>query len=136
MEQKRSIRAALLKTCAVFALVLATAIGGLGFYTFFNNMGEQYQRYISDILTYSQYGLDVDELGKDIENKEWSQMLEREKQLLDDVKATHKITFIYIVKPLNNSEVDNMQNIVVGETADEVKKYCQMSDDTVKVISR
>ena len=123
MEQKRSIRAALLKTCAVFALVLATAIGGLGFYTFFDNMGEQYQRYISDILSYSQYGLDVDELGKDIENKEWSQMLEREKKLLDDVKATHKITFIYIVKPLNNSEVDNMQNIVVGETADEVKKY-------------
>ena len=123
MEQKRSIRAALLKTCAVFALVLATAIGGLGFYTFFDNMGEQYQRYISDILSYSQYGLDVDELGKNIENEEWSKMLEREKQLLDDVKATHKIEFIYIVKPLNNSEVDNMQNIVVGETADEVKKY-------------
>lgn len=123
MEQKRSIRASLLRTCAVFSLVLATAIGGLGFYTFFYNIGEQYQRYISDILTYSQYGLDVDELGKNIENEEWSKMLEREKQLLDDVKATHKIEFIYIVKPLNTGDVDNMQNIVVGETANEIKKY-------------
>ena len=123
MEQKRSIRASLLRTCAVFALVLATAIGGLGFYTFFYNIGEQYQRYISDILTYSQYGLDVDELGKNIENEEWSKMLEREKQLLDDVKATHKIEFIYIVKPLNTGDVDIMQNIVVGETANEIKKY-------------
>ena len=123
MEQKKSISTSLLRTCAVFAVLLAVAIGGVGFYTFYYNMGKQYERYITDILEYSRYSLDVDELGEDIKNEVWTPMLEREKQLLDDMKVTHNIEFIYIVRPLNNNETDNMQNIIVGETASEVEQY-------------
>lgn len=123
MEPKKSIRASLLRGCAVFSLILAFAVGILGFYMFFYHIGKQYQNYIQDVLQYAAYGLDVDKLGEDIKAGTWSDEMEQAKRRLDAIKQTHHIEFIYMVKPLNNNETDNMQNIIVGETEAEVEEY-------------
>ena len=122
MNKQKSIGKALLIGVAVFALEMTLVLGAIGFATYFKGVVGRYQVYLNDILTLALTEIDADDLEKCIETKNKSEAFEKTQDFLNRVKENYDIEYIYIVKPLNTNEVDNMMDVMAGITDKEAKE--------------
>ncbi|MGN0318337.1 MAG: SpoIIE family protein phosphatase [Lachnospira sp.] len=121
-EYKRPLSRKILTGCAVFSVFLCFILGTVGAVMYCRGVVEQYQTYMNGILEYTVEQIDGDDLEKCIRTGEKSIAFENMQKVLDQIKETHEIEFIYIVKPLNTEDRDNMMNVCAGATAYE-KEY-------------
>ena len=122
MNKQKSIGKALLKGVAIFTLWTTLILGAIGFMTYFNGMISRYKIYLNDILSLTLTEIDANDLEKCIETKEKSESFEKTQDFLNRIKENYDIEFIYIVKPLNTNDTDNMMDVMAGITKEEAEK--------------
>jgi sigma-B regulation protein RsbU (phosphoserine phosphatase) len=94
-------------------------MGAVGFMTYYRGMIERYQVYLSDILHTTALSVDGDDLARCIETGEKSDRFEETQQILNRIKENYDIHYIYMVRPLNTEQTDNMMDVMAGITAQE-----------------
>lgn len=114
--QSHSLKRNVLIACGISITTLGIFASVLGGIMYHNNMIKKNQDYLAGIIHYCISQIDGDDLESCIETKEKSDLFLREKQMLDDVKKSHKAEYLYIVKPLNTDATDNMLDVMSGET--------------------
>ncbi|MBQ2640631.1 MAG: SpoIIE family protein phosphatase [Lachnospiraceae bacterium] len=115
----RSIGRSLLVGCALSVLCICVLMGAVGFMTYYRGMIERYQVYLSDLLHTTALGIDGDDLARCIETGEKSENFEETQQILNRIKENYDIHYIYMVRPLNTEQTDNMMDVMAGITAQE-----------------
>ena len=116
-KQKKTIARALMFGCIATILIPCLLVGAMGFTTYYRGMIAKYQTYIHDILEYVMTDIDGDDLEQCMETGEKSEAFERTQSMLNTIKESHDIEYIYIIKPLSTEPVDNMMDVMAGITA-------------------
>ena len=119
MNKQKSIGKALLTGVAIFALWTTLILGAIGFATYFNGVIGRYKVYLNDILSLTLTEIDANDMETCINTGKKSESFEKTQDFLNRVKENYDIEFIYIVKPLNTNEVDNMMDVMAGITREE-----------------
>ena len=119
MSKKKSIGKRLLIGIVLFVIITMLILGTFGFVTYYRGMIGSYQTYLNDALKTTLTQIDADDLEKCIETKTKSEAYERTQDFLDRLKENSDIEYIYIVKPLNTNDTDNMMDVMAGITREE-----------------
>ncbi len=127
VKNRKKLRTSLLCATIVFAVLLSAMIGTIGYLTYRKGMIEKYQQYISGIINLTLSELDSDTLEKSVRNGVPDPALKETQGYLDQIKDSHEIEYIYIIKPLNHDTVDNMMYLMTG-----ISKEEQDDTDNVK----
>ena len=115
----RSLGRSLLLGCVLSVLCICLMMGAVGFMTYYRGMIERYQVYLSDLLHTTALSVDGDDLARCIETGEKSDRFEETQQILNRIKENYDIHYIYMVRPLNTEQTDNMMDVMAGITAQE-----------------
>lgn len=119
-NKKKSINRALYTGTTVLILVISLLMGAFGFWSYVDTVFQKDQAYLRDILKLTQKYIDGDDLEKCIETKKKSEKYEYAQSFLDQVKENYDdIEYIYIIKPLNANDSDNIMDVMAGITAEE-----------------
>ncbi|SFR70135.1 PP2C family protein-serine/threonine phosphatase [[Clostridium] aminophilum] len=119
-NKKKSINRALYTGTTVLVLVISLLMGAFGFWSYVDTVFQKDQAYLRDILKLTQKYIDGDDLEKCIETKQKSEKYEYAQSFLDQVKENYDdIEYIYIIKPLNANDSDNIMDVMAGITAEE-----------------
>ncbi|MDT3844683.1 MAG: PP2C family protein-serine/threonine phosphatase [Bacillota bacterium] len=119
-NKKKSINRALYTGTTVLVLVISLLMGAFGFWSYVDTVFQKDQAYLRDILKLTQKYIDGDDLEKCIETKQKSEKYEYAQSFLDQVKENYDdIDYIYIIKPLNANDSDNIMDVMAGITAEE-----------------
>ena len=105
--------------CVVSVLVICLLMGTAGFSIYYRGMINQYQTYLNDLLELIMTEVDGDDLAQCIESCEASEQFLQTQAFVDRLKEIYEIEYIYIVKPLNTDETDNMMNVMAAITEEE-----------------
>ena len=118
-DNKKSLGRSLLLGCVLSVLCICLMMGAVGFMTYYRGMIERYQVYLSDLLNTTALSVDGDDLARCIETGEKSENFEETQQILNRIKENYDIHYIYMVRPLNTEQTDNMMDVMAGITAQE-----------------
>ena len=118
-DNKKSLGRSLLLGCVLSVLCICLMMGAVGFMTYYRGMIERYQVYLSDLLHTTALSVDGDDLARCIETGEKSDRFEETQQILNRIKENYDIHYIYMVRPLNTEQTDNMMDVMAGITAQE-----------------
>ena len=121
-EYRNPLRRSIFWGCGAFISLLCLALGILGFLTYYRGMIDQYSTYIEDALNLTLTEIDVEDLKACIQSREKSEQFQKTQDFLNRVKENYDFAFIYIVKPLNLNETDNMMDIMAGITKQEQER--------------
>lgn len=117
MKYKHRLSKRILTGCAVFCTFLCLFMGVFDAVNYFSGMIARYQAYMEGILKYTLTEIDADDLERCIRTGKKSEVYEQTQHVLDRMKENYEIEFIYIVKPLNTQNHDNMIDVMSGVTA-------------------
>lgn len=118
-KTNKTIGRSLLVGLTLLILVLSFAIGAIGFTTYATKVLDRYQVYLKDLLTFAASQMDGDDMQACIDSGEKSDVFKEEERLLDAIKEHYGVEYVYIYKPLNTDETDNMMNVMAGITSKE-----------------
>ena len=118
-KYRNPLRRSILLGCGVFVALLCLTLTLLGFFIYYQGMVANYQTYIGDALRLTLREIDGQDLKGCIESREKSGAFQRTQNFLDRVKEEYDFAFVYIVKPLNLNETDNMMDVMAGMTDEE-----------------
>lgn len=121
-EKKRPLKWSILLGCVLFITLLCLLLSIATYHEYRNSLYKRYEAYITDVLHYVNANIDVDDLKECLEAGEKSAKYEELQRLLDTVKDTHKIDFLYIIIPVHPGEGDNIMNVIAAMSAYE-KEY-------------
>ena len=121
-NDRNSLSRSLLIGCAVFITLLSLIMGSIGFLTYYNGIVGRYETYLHDILKLAMTEIDGDDLERCIREKSKSEQYERTQDFLNRIKEYYDIKYIYIVKPMNLDETDNMMDVMAGITRAEAEE--------------
>ncbi len=130
-KPKKKLSLKMIATCSVFALILSVVLGGLGFYTYFWNIVDQYEQYIETIISISRSAIDAEDMEECIETGVKSEQYEATQAYLNNIKTNSQVEYIYVIRPLNDSAVDNAMyvwNAVREEEIDEFGEIDSLGD--------
>ena len=125
-QPKKKISHALMAGILIILIFLGVSLGILGSSTYRGGMMSRYEAHIESLLRLVETRIDADDLKACIENGKHSEKYDELQVLLDEIKETCDIKFIYIVKPLNTDESDNMMNVIAGVSEEERALYADM----------
>ena len=125
MEQKpqKKLSRKMVATCSVFVLILSAVLGGLGFYTYYHNIVDQYEQYIETIISISRSAIDAEDMKVCIESGVKSDQYDATQRYLDNIKNHSQVEFIYVIKPLNDGAVDNAMYVWNAVREGEVEEF-------------
>ena len=121
-NDRNSLSRSLLIGCAVFITLLSLIMGSIGFLTYYNGIVGRYETYLHDILKLAMTEIDGDDLERCVREKSKSEQYERTQDFLNRIKEYYDIRYIYIVKPMNLDETDNMMDVMAGITRAEAEE--------------
>lgn len=122
-KTKKKLSRKMAVICSIFALILSMALGVLGFYTYYKNIVEQYQQYISTIIDIAGGEIAVEDMKQCIETGVKSEQYEETQMELDNIKSRSQVEFIYVIQPLNTDAVDNAMYVWNAVTQAEREEY-------------
>lgn len=102
--------------CAIFCIILCFLTGIVGAFNYYSGMIDKYQAYMEGILKYAMTEIDADDLEQCMVSGQKSEQYNATQDALNRIKENYQIEYIYIVKPLNTDESDNMMNVMAGVT--------------------
>ena len=121
-EYRNPLRRSIFWGCGAFISLLCFSLGILGFLTYYRGMIDKCSTYIEDALNLTLTEIDVEDLKACIQSREKSEQFQKTQDFLNRVKENYDFAFIYIVKPLNLNETDNMMDIMAGITEQERRR--------------
>ncbi len=123
---KKRISRSLLVGTLVLLLLLGAGLGVLGSTTYKKGMMDRYQVLLESLLRLTKSQIDADDLAMCIETGVESAKFQEEQEFLDYMKNTCSIKYVYVVKPLNTEETDNMMNVIAGVSDEERILYADI----------
>lgn len=119
-ERRHSISRNLALFCTGFFVVMGVVLGAIGFAAHRSAVFDQYDSYLHDVLMLVAEEVDADDLAQCIEQGVRTRSYNELQTFMDHVRATHSsLTYLYIVKPLNTNETNNVFQVVEGFTPEE-----------------
>lgn len=118
--KKKHIRSSVLRACILFAVCISFSVGMIGFTTYYYGMIDKYQKYIAGILNISMCVIDGNNIRLCIEEETEAGRLMQEQEFLNKIKDNYEIAYIYITKPLNLEDKNNMMYVLAGVAKEEI----------------
>ena len=115
-EYKQPLGKRVIIGCALFSILLSIVLGVYGAVIYCNGMLTRYRSYMNGILQYAVTEIDGDDIENCIATGKESESFRKTQDVLDRIKENYEIEYIYMVKPLNTNNTDNMLNIMAGST--------------------
>lgn len=122
-EYRNPLRRSIFLGCGLFIVLLCLTLGILGFIIYYRGMIDKYHAYIGDALNLTLTEIDGEDLKACLESGEKSEKFRQTQDFLNRVKDNYAFEFIYVIKPLNLNETDNVMNIMAGVTKAELEEY-------------
>ena len=97
--------------CVQFAIVFAVCMGTMSFFVYEHDMLNRYHAYTRDLLNYVARSIDGDDLLECMITGVKSEKYNALQKLANDLKETHKLQFLYIIKPISENPPDNMMDV-------------------------
>ena len=102
--------------CIMFAILFAIFISTMNFWIYSQDMINRYQVYTADILNYVVRSIDGDDLQECIRTGQKSKKYLELQKLTNDLKETHNLEFLYIIKPISETPPNNMMDVLAAYT--------------------
>lgn len=102
--------------CVQFAIVFAVCMGTMSFFVYEQDMLNRYHAYTRDLLNYVARSIDGDDLLECMKTGVKSEKYNALQKLANDLKETHKLQFLYIIKPISENPPDNMMDVLAAYT--------------------
>ena len=122
MNKKKHLNTKIMFICVVFVLGISVILGAMGCMTYYRGMVERYQSYIEGILNITCNEIDGEDMKNCMETGVLSEKYQQTQEFFNTIKYCYDIEYMYIVKPLNTEEVDNMQYVMIGITQEEIDR--------------
>lgn len=106
--------------CILFTTLLSVGIGMIGYGFFKTAMVRKYEEYIAGVLNISMTYIDGDDMAVCVESGRPSDTYYDTQLFLNEVKNTHNIEYIYMVKPENHTSENNLMYIITGIADEEL----------------
>lgn len=116
---RRPLRRGLVISCLLFIGVLSVLVGIKSYNRLRHAVIERHTAYITDLLRFTAANIDVDDLENCLETGTESEKFRQLQLLLNRIKDTHGIDFIYVIIPLHSGAHDNVMNVIAGLSSDE-----------------
>ena len=123
---KKKIGRTLIIGILTLLLLLGIVLAVLGTLTFRGAMMERYHSLLESLLRLTAAQIDADDLARCIESGVKSEGYLATQEYLDDMKNNCDIKYVYVVKPLNDGETDNMMNVIAGVSDEERTLYADI----------
>ena len=130
MQKKTSLKSNIIVRCLVFIAILALTMSLINYFGYKRALYNRYQERITDILRFTAANIDVDDMQECLKAGIKSDKFNQTQVLLDTIKDTQKIDYIYVIIPLNTEPVDNIMNVIAGMSSYE-KQYVQSNEVTL-----
>lgn len=111
---RRPLRRGLVISCLLFIGVLSVLVGIKSYNRLRHAVIERHTAYITDLLRFTAVNIDVDDLENCLETGTESEKFRQLQLLLNRIKDTHDIDFIYVIIPLHSGAHDNVMNVIAG----------------------
>ena len=118
-KNKKHIGNSLILGITLVVVILCLSLEVVGISIFKANMESRYEAYISDLLYFVMPEIDADDLEQCIITKKPSPKYNELQILLNKIKESHSIDYIYIIKPLFIEGTNNMMDVMAGVTQEE-----------------
>ncbi len=102
--------------CFLSAIVFVVCLGAMSFIIYEQDMMQRYQHYAADVLDFMSNSIDGEDLARCIDDKRKSVKYIMLQKLADDIKETHKIEYLYILRPMHAEPPDNVINVLFACT--------------------
>lgn len=123
MEKKKKSLGVTVRVASLTAILVASVIVGFnGFRIYLRGMMDHYETYLTSVLNLTMTEIDADDLKVCIETGTKSETFDQTQDFLNRVRETFDIQYIYIVRPLNANDSDNMMNVMAGITKEEIEE--------------
>ena len=113
-KKQKFLNQSLAMSCAVFAVCLSIGVGAIGFYTYYQGMIDKYQAYIEGIINMAMTEIDADDMQVCVDSLTKTQKYNMTQECINTLMDNFDIEYIYIIKPLNFDDIDNMMYILTG----------------------
>lgn len=114
VRNKKKLKTDLLTVETLLIVGLCAVLGLVGYFTIRTMLYQRYEFYITDMLEYVSSMLDTDDLAECMRTGVKSEKFAEEQAFLDNFKDHHSIAYIYVIKPLNDSDNDNIMNVIAA----------------------
>ena len=111
---RRPLRRGLVIACLLFIGVLSVLVGIKSYNRLRLAVIDRHTAYIADLLRFTSVNIDVDDLKNCLETGEESVKFRQLQRLLNQIKDTHDIEYIYVIIPLHSGAHDNVMNVIAG----------------------
>ncbi len=131
--KKRSLKNSILIGSIFFITILCVVLGFLMYRTYEKTFYSRYEAYITDLLNYVGSNTDVDDLKECVDAGKASPKYEKLQAVMDRVKDTHDIYYLYVIIPVHAEEHDNVRNVIAAVAeyeADDPEAYVEIGGYT------
>lgn len=119
-KKKKHLGTNLMIISIIFSLCICIGMGCIGIAIYYKSTINHYKKYISGILTMAAGDLDGDDLEQCINTLTESEKYKNRQKLLNQIRDSYDIEYIYMVKPLKVEEPDNMMYVISGISKEEM----------------
>ncbi|MBR6229412.1 MAG: PP2C family protein-serine/threonine phosphatase [Eubacterium sp.] len=113
-KKKKKLGSALFTVETLFIVGLCLILGLVGYFTIRKMLYHRYEFYLEDTLDFVSSVIDVDDLEQCMETGVKSEKYQELQAFLDNYKDHNRISYVYVIKPLNDSDNDNIMNVIAG----------------------
>ena len=116
MKCKKPLNRSITIGCILFIATLCVILDIANYIGYRQALYKSYEDYITDLLMYVSYNIDADDLENCLETNQKSEKYDELQVLLDAVKETHDIDWLYVIVPLSTETNDNVKNVIAAMT--------------------
>lgn len=131
MEKKKKLGVSVSLAIIFFTILLAVAIGFIGYSTYFNGMIKEYKKYECSVLNLAVNDFDWDSIEVTVKNQVEDESFQKLRDRLDYIKRNTEIAWLYMFEPINANETDNQRYICTGNTQQEYEAYASRGEKPV-----
>ncbi len=116
LEHKRPLKRSIFIGCMAFIILLCLVLSVLTYRFYTNSLYQAYETRMTDIITYVEAHIDMEDLEECVESKVESDKFKALVGFMDDIMEDFDIHFLYIVMPISE-DPPLMMNIISADTA-------------------
>ena len=119
IKSKKPLKRSILIGILIFVLLLCAVLSAVQYCNYRTVLYSRYEVYIENLLRYVEGEIDADDLAECIRTGQESDKFRALQTVLDNIRDRVNIHFIYVIIPLHDGPLDNIQNVIAGVSREE-----------------